>query len=69
MNNIYLPIGSVIVTKEKPNLELLIIRNNMTIGEVNKDYLCNILQDDENLNFVHINEADIKKVLFIGYQN
>lgn len=68
MNKIYLPIGSVIGSKENPELELLIIKTNVTIGKVNKDYLCNILIDDEELKFVHIDEEDIEQVFFIGYQ-
>lgn len=70
MDNIYLPVGSVIISKKNPNLELLVVRCNVTVDDLNKDYLCNIIDDENNkLNFIHINEDDIEKVVFVGYQN
>lgn len=68
MSKMYLPIGSVVLSKESPEQELLIIRDNITVGEVKIDYLCNIISSEDDLKFIHINEEDIKKVLFIGYQ-
>lgn len=68
MSKMYLPIGSVVVPKESPEQELLIMRNNISVGEINKDYLCNIISSEGDLKFVHVDEDEIKRVLFIGYQ-
>lgn len=69
MEQIYLPIGSIVVLEENPELELIIIRQDVTIEKIHKDYLCNIISNnDDKLKFVHIDEAEISKVLFMGYQ-
>lgn len=69
MEQLYLPIGSIVVLDKNPELELIIIRQNVTIEGTNKDYLCIIVSNnDDKLKFVHINEVEISKVLFVGYQ-